>query len=283
MEKYRLKLMVIILGVLFSFSGLVSPVKAIEVNEKGEVIEHYKNGTINWTTRRLEAVGIAESEGQTIRNQIVAAKLLARANLLKVPEGIRIRGDYGVLKGINSKEIVVAELNGFLKNSKVEEPVKNKWGLMQVTAYVYIDKTGNTILMPEKVVFKTDTASFKPPADIPSPPAIYTGLIIDARGMGLRPAMLPRILVEGDLSELYGSMAVDRETALRIGFAGYAGTMEKARSIKKRIGENPLEISAKSAFNTSDVVVSQDDARQIASAIVGNNFLKQCKVVIVLN
>ncbi|MBW1683090.1 MAG: hypothetical protein JRJ83_17035, partial [Deltaproteobacteria bacterium] len=62
------------------------------------------------------------------------------------------------------------------------------------------------------------------PQETPGSPAkgvTYTGLVVDARGFRVKPAMSPRILDE-DGNEVYGSASVSREYAVQQGMAGYA-------------------------------------------------------------
>lgn len=202
---------------------------------------------------------------------------------MTILKGIRITGDYGIIKGILKKEIIEGHVEGYLAHCYVSEPEKNqKLGVFEAKAWVYLDERLNSILMPEKVVFKSGAIPYYPPETLPVTPEKYTGLIIDARGLKLQPAMAPRILVEGDLSEIFGGLVADKDISMREGFAGYAGTIKKARDLTDRIGENPMIISATRAINRSDVVISSASAKLLAGAIVNNNFLKKCKVLMVL-
>lgn len=282
MKTPTFKAIVFILGFLFGFSALSSSVTAIEVNENGEVIEPSGKGAINWTTRKLEACGIADPD-QPVYGQVKAAQLAARAELLAILRGIRIRGEYGVIQGILRKDISEANIEGFLANSYVTRPMTNELGLIEAKAFVYLDRQGNTLLMPKNVVSSPDTRTWHPPETITPSSAQHTGLIIDARGLELKPAMAPRILVEGELLELYGSEFAAQKADLTNGFAEYAGTIHKANAMKKRIGENPLIVKATTAVNVTDVVISREDAIEIASALKAYDFFKERRVVIVVN
>jgi len=282
MKRPPIKTIVFMLGLLLTFPALSNSAKAVEVNENGEVIEPSGKGSINWTTRKLEASGIADPD-QPVYGQVKAAQMAARAELLTILRGIRIRGEYGVIQGVLRKDINEVQLEGFLANSYVTKPRTNELGLIEAKAFVYLDRNGNTLLMPEKAVSAPDTGSWHPPETVARSHTRYTGLIIDARGLDLKPAMAPRILVEGGLLEVYGSGGADEKADLIYGFAGYAGTMEKARTMKERIGGNPLEIKATAAVNVTDVVISTEDVIGIAKALKSYDFFKEGKVVIVVN
>lgn len=111
----------------------------------------------------------------------------------------------------------------------------------------------------------------------------YTGLIIDASGLGAAPAMLPRVLTE-DGEVLYGGGEVDKSYVVRQGIMGYQRSLAKARGLE-RVGSNALVVRAKavSGQNRCDLVVSRADALKIRAAAAGRNFLKECRVVAVVN
>jgi hypothetical protein len=120
-------------------------------------------------------------------------------------------------------------------------------------------------------------------SESPSVPVVYTGMVVDARGIQARPAMFPRIFDE-DGREVYGSVSVDLEYAIKNGMSGYSRDLNTAQS-NQRVKGNPLMIKAlkTSGPGKSDIVVSNTDARQVRSSVENVSFLKQCKVIIVLD
>ena len=71
-------------------------------------------------------------------------------------------------------------------------------------------------------------------------PGNVTGLIIDARGLGLRPAMSPKILDQNG-STVYGPGNFTREFAVKFGVAGYSKNLEQAQ-VDPRVTGNPLVV-----------------------------------------
>lgn len=112
----------------------------------------------------------------------------------------------------------------------------------------------------------------------------YTGLIIDASGKGVKPVMVPRILSAEGSKEIYSPAIANKEWAMRMGFAGYAGSMKKAKQ-NDRVGSNPIIINAEKSqgINGGNIVVSEADAARIMSADMKQKFLKNCRLVIVVN
>jgi hypothetical protein len=127
----------------------------------------------------------------------------------------------------------------------------------------------------------TPPAVAAPPA--PPAPLLYTGIVVDARGIQARPAMSPRIFDE-DGKEIYGPGNVDREYALKQGMSGYARDVAAAQS-NQRVTANPLNVKAlkTSGAGKADLVISNVDAKQIRDAETNAEFLKQCRVMIVLD
>jgi hypothetical protein len=112
---------------------------------------------------------------------------------------------------------------------------------------------------------------------------VFTGLIIDARGLGVRPAMAPKILDENG-NEVYGTGFVSREYAVQIGVVGYEKDLNRARQ-NERVTDKPIVIKGvkASGSNKSDIVISNMDASNISASAQNLNFLEQCKVMIILD
>jgi hypothetical protein len=112
-------------------------------------------------------------------------------------------------------------------------------------------------------------------------PIIATGLVIDARGLGLKPALLPRIVNEGG-SEIYGTKQVSRQNAVEQGLVGYAKDVAAAqRNI--RVTDKPLLVKGIRAAGKekTDVVIPDLDAATVVAAASAFNFLEKSRVIIV--
>ena len=128
-----------------------------------------------------------------------------------------------------------------------------------------------------------------PPAPVkaaePAPAAgpVYTGLVVDARGLKVRPAMSPKIVDETG-AEVYGSMVVDKEYAISQGISGYARDLTAAQG-NQRVTNNPMTVKGVSAEGAgkADIRIGNDDAGRIRSAAASLSFMKQCRVMIVLD
>lgn len=252
-----------------------------EVNDSGDFIQSAENGNINWTARKIEAKGVAAKDQSEFKQQ-VAAEAIARTNLLKVLKSVQINSQVMVRDGILGGMISLEKIEGLLSHSRVTAPSLNQRGLMEVTAYVYLDRQGNTVLIPDALI-ETVSASDEP---TPWPteetvPGACTGLIIDAGHLPVRPVLMPQIYI-GDTDQSIFTANVSREYLLTHGLCGYAGSMEKAMKTTDRIGTNPLVIKAVGVKGGgADIAISEEDAIKILGIDKSDGILSQCRVMIV--
>jgi len=110
-----------------------------------------------------------------------------------------------------------------------------------------------------------------------------TGIIIDGTGLGLRPAMSPRILNQ-DGSVVYGPSQYSRDYAASNGVVGYAKTLDQAKN-DPRVQGNPLIIRGTSIFGSSaaDITISNTDAGKASSADGSASLFSNCRVMFVLD
>jgi hypothetical protein len=108
-----------------------------------------------------------------------------------------------------------------------------------------------------------------------------TGLVIDGRGLGLRPALLPRI-VDPQGQEIYVGQVVTRTNAVEQGVAGYAKDVNAAAN-NFRVTDNPAIIKGLRASGAAktDIVVGQSDAGTLRQLGGQGDFLKYWRVIIV--
>jgi hypothetical protein len=111
----------------------------------------------------------------------------------------------------------------------------------------------------------------------------FTGLVIDAKGLGLMPAMAPKVVDENG-NEVYGSRYVSRQYAVQQGMVGYDKDVNAARN-NQRVTNNPLVVKAVRATgnNKADLVVANADAQRIHGAAQSQNFLDKCRVMFIVD
>jgi hypothetical protein len=104
----------------------------------------------------------------------------------------------------------------------------------------------------------------------------YTGLVVDARGLGAKPALAPRLL-DGAGKPVYGAAALSADARKDMSVAAYFKSLEEARK-STRVGEKPLVVKA-SQLQGSDLVLAEEALKQLTEA--NTAFLAEGRVAIV--
>lgn len=119
--------------------------------------------------------------------------------------------------------------------------------------------------------------------DRASEPDAYSGLIVDARGIGASPSMVP-VLVDENNHEVYGPNFVSREFAVQHGMCRYVREPEHSYALP-RVAPNPLLVKGLRAASTGscDIVISNSDASKLRGVSSHLELLKQCRVVIIID
>lgn len=110
----------------------------------------------------------------------------------------------------------------------------------------------------------------------------YTGVIIDARNLELKPCLFPKVLDEGG-REVYGPSFVDREELIEDGIVQYSSSLSSAYA-GERVGNSPLLIPGLRVWgkNKTDIVISNQDAKRLHSSSFGLKALRRCRVIILI-
>ncbi len=107
----------------------------------------------------------------------------------------------------------------------------------------------------------------------------YSGIIIDCRGLSLRPSLFPKIYNELN-DEIYSVNFADANYTVEIGLIMY--TNQEPYN-NPRIGYNPLRIRALGVTgkNMTDIKISSFDARRIHGSNKNLQLLKECRVAVI--
>lgn len=124
------------------------------------------------------------------------------------------------------------------------------------------------------------SSRWEPPENVPVHG--YTGVVIDARGLGLQPSMSPRLR---DLygNTLWGELSVEPEVAIEYGIAGWARTEAELNhaTLQARLGTRPLWLRAVRVQGAArnEVILSHDDAERLLRENARSGFLERLAVV----
>jgi len=112
----------------------------------------------------------------------------------------------------------------------------------------------------------------------------YTGVIIDAKGLGLQRSMSPRVRsIDG--ADVWTGAHASPEYAIEHGIVGYAKSMDEALA-SARVGARPLVIRARSRAEgpfRSDPVLEDADVAALREADRTNGILKRFRIVLLID
>jgi hypothetical protein len=264
----------------------------------------FENGSINYGDRTIQAIGIGFipenviNAGQARRSAMRIAKQDALRQLIEIVNGVNVTSETTV-SGAMFDDVIKTQVQGairgarqigepkYLSDTSVEVVYEVKMADISLVLLPMAEKaptltfdntnvavSGTVAAAPEQQQASTDTGVKS---------GGVTGIIIDGTGLGLRPAMSPRILNQGG-SVVYGPGQYSRDYAAANGVAGYAKSLDQAKS-DTRVQGNPLIIRAASTSGSTsaDVIISNADAGKLAVADGAAGLLKNCRVMFVLD
>jgi len=246
------------------------------------------SGKVDWTTGVITAVGIGAPPAQPANAAQAramaerAAQVVAYRNLLEALKGVRVDSNTTVENFMVQSDVIRTEVSGFIQGAMIMDKKYMSDGSVEVTIGMKISGALAEALLPK-------SASLPPSITPPSAGSqaimgqLYTGLIVDARGLGVRPAMAPKILNE-DGKEVYGSAWIKRDWAVREGMVGYMKDPAAAQA-NDRVKDKPLMVKALkvSGDGRVDLVISNADAASLQSASQNLSMLEKCKVIILVD
>lgn len=273
-------------------------------------------GSVDWSRQVIRATGIgAPNPDHPLAAQragaIEAAKRAAFRNLLEAVQGVQITSEVTVRNAMVENDVINTRVQGVLRNFTVVDTKYMSTGDVEVTVEMPLTGALADVLLPLTLGGGVYPGAAQPlcpmcgqpwPAGKPVPPGVqliqpgapgvqaaapagaaYTGLIIDTKGLGVRPAMAPKVLDENG-QEVYGSKFVSRDWAVQIGMVGYDKDLNRART-NERVTNNPLVVKAIRAAgaNKADVIISNADASTIHAASSTQSFLDKCRVMFIVD
>jgi len=265
----------------------------------------FENGSINYGDRTIQAIGIGFipenviNAGQARRSAMRIAKQDALRQLIEIVNGVNVTSETTV-SGAMFDDVIKTQVQGAIRGARrIGDPKYLSDTSVEVVYEVKMADISRVLLpMAEKAPTLTfDDTNVTASGTVAAAPEQQqvgttdtgvksggvTGIIIDGTGLGLRPAMSPRILNQGG-SVVYGPGQYSRDYAAANGVVGYAKSLDQAKS-DTRVQGNPLIIRAASTSGSTsaDVIISNTDAGKLAVADGAAGLLKNCRVMIVLD
>lgn len=261
--------------------------------EDSPLISSYPDGlTIDWQRKTVMTAGRAAITGpMTVENRGKIKKLAenqALENLIDSIGMVRIDG-FTRLSDLYSKNLTLSDdIAKLIRKTYrvVYEKVYRNENILEITVEFDLAGKGGLsgTLMPKLLAGLPSPSSSPSPSPTPSPES-FTGLVIDASGLGVEGGLSPKIYSK-DGREIFSlPRNTDKSALINYGVADYAPVLDSSSREAARAGENPLSVTAvsklKSPYNC-DIVISSEDADKVIKADASSNFLRRLKVVILL-
>ncbi len=200
-----------------------------------------------------------------------AARLDAMRNILETLQGVRVSTRSTAGGVMDSDSAVKARVEGLIRNFEVVDTRYYADGGVEVDVEMsLIGELGQSLLPPGR--------ADPPPSEGEQS---HSGVIIDATGMSVTPALAPRVLDERG-NEVYGAGKVSPEAVVSRGVVAYRPSVEAARSEETIVGASPLVLRALEAKG-SDIVITNADAANLTGRARNLSFLAEGRVVLVID
>lgn len=259
--------------------------------------------TIDWNDSvvRVAGYGVAPANARTPSLARLMARRAAIADgyrqMAEAVAGVSVDADTTVEMAAVSNDVVRTHVSAVVNGARIvsERVVGDSYEvIMEVPMFGVRSIAGAVMGRPDRIeAFPSPVTSVAPSsvlttgsaesskgssaASAPAGRAIggFTGLIVDCRGLDIKPVMSPAIYNDNG-QPIYGYKNLDYDKVVENGMAGYAKDMDQAR----RAGSNPLVVRAVSLMkHNSCPVLSTADANRVLIENGASHFLDKTNVV----
>ena len=266
-----------------------SSLPSLTIMQAAEAAAQWEQGTITAEGFGTPPMGTYGSKASIMARR--AAIVDAQRNLAEQINGVQVDAETTVENFVINSDIVKTKVSALIKGAVVVEehampdgsyrvvmsmPLYGAQGLASAVMPAIRDM--NPPMPPPPVISATITTQIQMSGT-------YTGVIIDAEGMGLKPSFSP-VIYDTSGRAIYGVSNINYDRAIERGMVGYAGSLYDAQTLP-RIGGSPLVVKAvqvrggNNSANPVNVVVSVEDGDRILAANQQSQMLTNGAVVFV--
>lgn len=295
--------MILAVGTICVLPVSAESAQKTDVSVNVQVSQSYDEG-INWENGNSAYV-VAIGTGLPPENAGVRGRVLARRaalvdayrNLAEMLNGVQLDADTVMEDLAIKSDIVRVKTSALIKGAQIVEEKEMSDGSyqMKIRIPMYGANSVASVAVPElhpsassvplpKVDLTTTVLPSSEVSDIKG--ETYTGIVVDASGLGLEPTFAPVIYDENG-RVVYGLQNLDYDFAINHGMVAYASSLADAQSQSNRGGSHPLVVKAmavrggKNSVNKVNVVVSAEDGDRILLASQKGDILQKAAVVFI--
>ena len=262
---------------------------SLTIMQAAEAAPQWEQGTITAEGFGTPPMGAYGSKASIMARR--AAIVDAQRNLAEQVSGVQVDAETTVENFVISSDLVTTKVSALIKGAVVVEEQMMPDGAYRVVMSMpmYGSQGLASAIMP---AIRDNTPPTPPPPVISATittqiqmGGTYTGVIIDAGGMGLKPSFSP-VIYDTNGRAIYGVSNINYDQAISQGMVGYSSSVSSAQTLP-RVGATPLVIKAvqvrggNNSTNPVNVVVSVDDGDRILAANQQSQMLMNGSVVFV--
>ena len=294
MKNLKKKALVSALAGVFAFGGGLymapnSDIPTLTLMQAAEAAAQWEQGTITAEGFGTPPMGTYGSKASIMARR--AAIVDAQRNLAEQVSGVQVDAETTVENYVISSDLVKTKVSALIKGAVVVEEQMMPDGAYRVVMSMPMYGTQGlaSAIMP---AIRDNTPPTPPPPVISATittqiqmGGTYTGVIVDAGGMGLKPSFSP-VIYDTNGRAIYGVSNINYDQAISQGMVGYSSSVSAAQTLP-RVGATPLVIKAvqvrggNNSTNPVNVVVSVDDGDRILAANQQSQMLMNGAVVFV--
>lgn len=240
---------------------------------------------INWTDYVIRAVGRGEvrvfgKDRHAPFHAMAKARQNAYRRLITAAKSVQLTPTMAVADFFGKNDKLLAEFENLLKNAGVIRTEFLSTGPVEITLEFSLTGEFATRLLPETIT-RLEKIEYEQSATAEDA-SEYTGLVVDARGLSIVPAMCFKVLDE-DGKEVYGPAYASRENVVAAGMCQYVSSLADIED-NDRVGGNPLVVKGIKVHppGASNIVISGNAAARLRGSVEHLAFLKKCRVIVVL-
>ena len=266
-----------------------SSLPSLTLMQAAEAAPQWEQGTITAEGFGTPPAGAYGSKASIMARR--AAIVDAQRNLAEQVSGVQVDAETTVENFVISSDLVKTKVSALIKGAMVVEEQMMPDGAYRVVMSMPMYGTQGlaSAIMP---AIRDNTPPTPPPPVISATittqiqmGGTYTGVIVDAGGMGLKPSFSP-VIYDTNGRAIYGVSNINYDQAISQGMVGYSSSVSSAQTLP-RVGATPLVIKAvqvrggNNSTNPVNVVVSVDDGDRILAANQQSQMLMNGSVVFV--
>ena len=239
----------------------------------------------DWTNNVVQVTGTGAQPANAV-NPAQARMLARRAavadayrQLAESIKGVNVDAETTVENMMVTSDVIRTKVSAMIQGAQVISEKEIPGGGYEVTMQVPLFGVQNSLAQAVMPAPKVREPIPTPSVTVQSSGG-YTGLIVDCRGLGLKPVMSP--VIKNDSGQpIYGYKNLDPDKVIAQGMASYCyNTSDTAAT---RAGSNPLVVKAVSLEGVyrGNPVVSAADANKILAENNVSHFLENTNVVFI--